>query len=66
MFFSISGAVYPPNEQGMYTYSYDWEITGGTGRFVGGTGGGTAEGASEREGTEFILTLPPLSMPNPS
>jgi hypothetical protein len=55
LFFSVDGYVNPPNEQGIYIYSYTWEITGGTGHFVGVTGSGTAVGTGNLEGQGEIF-----------
>ena len=46
LFWSFSGTVNPPNEQGIITYSGSWDITGGSGRFKGVTGSGTYVGSA--------------------
>ena len=42
----FAGSFTPPDAEGNFTFSGDWEVSGGTGRFDGATGGGAYVGTA--------------------
>src|SRR5262245_47101193 len=47
----------PTGEAGQFHGTGDWEVTGGTGRFSGATGGGTIDGHIDFFGAQYTLKL---------